>query len=223
MNIESTAPYIVPFVNNGVLYDLLQTEDIIDACNCLALAFTSEEPTTRKLEITIDELFIFAEIFCKNTVTDSLSFVAKDQQTGKLIGSLIVEDFVTLPPEDLDRISPKFKPVLALLRQLDDNYKKRYQIQKNEILHILMSGVDKEYVGRKISSTLKQAAHALGKIKKYQGAIAEATGPFSQKINADLGYELIDVIKYAEFEFNQKKVFAEITDCQGCQLLYKKL
>ncbi len=223
MNTDSANEYIVPFVKNGIVYDLLRAEDVKDASNCIAMAFSVGEPMSRTLTITLDEFLLFTAMFCEKAAADGLSFVAKNQQTGKLLGSLIVEDFLTNPPEGIDRISPKFEPIFALLEQLDDNYKKQHPVQENEILHIFMSGVYKEYLGQKISTTLKQAAHAMGKIKKYKGAIAEATGPFSQKINANLGYELVDAIKYTDFEFNGKKTFAEITDCQSCQLLYKKL
>lgn len=214
---------IVPLVKNGIRYDLLQTKDIADAAHCLALTFSSGETIFQVLGITMDEFLIFSEILCKKAAIDGLSFVAKDQQTDQLVGCFIVEDFITILPESMDRVTSKFEPISTLLGQLDENYKKQHLVQENEILHGFMLGVYKDYTGKGIGRNLTQMVYALGKIKKYKGIIAEAIGPISQKIFYNQGYELIDSVKYAEFEFKQKKPFAKMTNGESCQLVYKKL
>ena len=201
MKTNSETQYIVPFVKDDILYDLLRAEDVIDASDCIAETFSSGEPMTRILEITKDEFLVFSKIICEKTVGHGLSIVAKDRQTGKLCGSLVNEDFVTDSPEGLDKISTKLKPIFTMLERLDDKYKERHSVSRNEILHIFMSGVYKKYIGRQISGIMKQAGHNIARMKKYKGAISEATGPFSQKINRGLGYKLIDSINYKEFEF----------------------
>ena len=63
----------------------------------------------------------------------------------------------------------------------------------------------------------------LGKMKGYKGAIAEVTEPISQYIVIEKQkYEVINTIKYQEFEFESKTVFQEIEDSESCKLVYKQ-
>lgn len=220
----STQKDSFPIIKNGIVYDVLKAEDLSGAVNCLAATFTSGEPIAKSLGITLEEFKVFAEVVGKKAVREELSIVARYEKTKEVLGCIICDDFVTDLPEDIDIISNKFAPVYQLLEQLDASYKQQYQVKNNEILHLFLLAVDREHRGKKIANSLVEASEKLGKLKGYKGAIAEATGPISQYIFIEKqNYDVIGAIKYQEFEFEGKRVFQNIEDCESCKLVYKKL
>ena len=70
--------------------------------------FPEAEPMTKALEITPDEFYSFAEIFCKKAVNDGLSLVAKDNKSGKVLAFSIAEDFSGEPPEGIEKLMRNF-------------------------------------------------------------------------------------------------------------------
>lgn len=212
------------FVNNEVSYGILQSEDIEESINCLALTFTAGEPMTQHLAITLEDFRVFARPFCVKAVKDRFSVVARSQQTGKVAGCLISEDFMTEPPSGLRNIHPNFEPILSLLTQLDEIYKSQTTVIRDEILHEFLLGVYRDYKGMNIAHNLLKAGHVLGRLKGYKGFIAEATGPVSQHIFIEKnGYRVVGNIQYGEFEFGSVKIFAGITTCKSCKLVYRKV
>jgi hypothetical protein len=223
MDTGSKEQNVFPVVRGGFVYNILKCEDVEEAVECLAVTFTEGSPTAIALGIKKNEFRFLAEIFCKKAAEDGLSLTAKECDTGKVIGTVIVEDFLAESPPYFDRISSKFEPTFALVGQLYDKYKKEHHIRPNELLHSFMIGVYQEYSGKKVGFNLQQVAHILGKKNRYEGVVTELISPAAQKNYYSLGYEFIDSVNYSEFEFKGKKVFAKITACEGCHLLYKKL
>lgn len=218
------AHYPWPIIKDGVVYDILRAEDVEGAARCLAVTFAAGEPMTRSLGITVEELYDFATLVCQKAAREGLSIVAKSQQTGKLMGCLMAEDFVTEPTEGLPGVTPKFAPILALLGELDGYYTQRHTVHKNDILHLFMVGVFEQYRRLNICKNLTAASEQLGKAKHCKGVIVEATGPISQYIvMEDKKYNMVTSILYKEFEFHHNRIFAWITDCDSCILAYKEL
>jgi len=211
-----------PILKKDIVYDILRIEDLQGAVNCLAEAFTTGEPISKTLGVTLEEFKGFAEIFGGKAVREELSIVARKRETNEVLGCLISDDFVTDLPEDIEKINNKFTPVFYFLEELDAAYKQQNKIQKNEILHLFMLAVSPEHSGKKIGSNLIEASETLGKIKGYKGAIAEVTSVASQYITIQKqNYEAIAAIQYREFEFEGKRVFQNIEEPQSCKLVYK--
>jgi len=149
--------------------------------------------------------------------------VAKDE-TGRVVGCLICADFAGDLPDGLDTISPKFTPIFCLLGELDERYKEKYPVERGELYHLFMGGVLKAYASAGLIRQLTHAAEMLARHRGFRGAIGEATGPISQHVYLSyLGYREVMALSYAEFAFEGEKIFANITDCPSCKLIYKAL
>lgn len=210
-------------LSRDISYQVLAEDNLKSAIECISSTFYFGEPMTKALDITLEEFKYFAEIFLRKAVLDQLSVVAKDNITGKVVGVLIAEDFMTEPPASIETVSPKFLPIFQLLGTLDEKYKEKYPVKLGEMYHIFMVGVYKEYPG--LSLPLTRTAEIIAREKGYIAAIAETTGPISHKIYTKrLGFkelEDIEPINYAKFEYYGKHVFASISECTSCQVIFK--
>jgi hypothetical protein len=216
---------LAPSVSQGrdISYQVLTEENLKSAIECISNTFYFGEPMTKALNITLEEFKYFASIVLRKAVLDKLSVVALDNITGKVVGVLIAEDFMTEPPEGIETISPKFLPIFELLGNLDTRYKEKYPVHPGELYHIFMVGVYKKYAG--LSLPLTRTAEIIARSKGYVAAIGEATNPISYKIYTKrLGFKDVEGVKpitYAKFEYSGKQVFANISECASCQIIRK--
>lgn len=214
----------LPVKCHEIVYDVLDEQSVTQAIHCLITTFPDNEPMTKSLGISQDAFQDLAEIFVRKTAIDGLSIAAKDRWTGKLLGCQISEDFEGEPPGGLEHLHSDFNPILALLNTLDSHYKSSHLIFPNELLHEFMMGVYPEHKGRNIGYNLLKASHILGRMKGFKGAIAEVTGPISQRIFVDKHhYQVLKEIKYHQFKFHGNACFKGIGEYAACQLVYKDL
>ena len=213
---------LVVFRGNGISYEVMTDQDLHEVIRCLMNTFLTREPMTRELRISSQTFEFFTELYCEKAVSDGLSLVAKEVHGKTLVGCLISEDFTSEPPPGFDAVHSEFDPILALLATLDNNYRDSHSCERYDLLHEFMMGVYPEYKGRNIGYNLVKATHMLGQTKGFRGAIAEATGPVTQRIFVDKHhYQVLDYINYNEFEFQGHVCFEGILDCDSCQLVQK--
>ena len=168
-----------------IIYKTLQANDLEQTISCMVNTFPEAEPMTKALGITLNEFFSFAELFCKKAVNEGLSLIAKENKMGKVVAFSIAVDFTGGPPEGIEKINEKFHPLMALLNDLDEEYKKANRVDKGDFLHLFMIGACGPYRNRKIVTTLVEKHLRFAKAKKFSGAIAEVTGPISRHILVD--------------------------------------
>ncbi|MDJ1479021.1 hypothetical protein QNI16_00920 [Cytophagaceae bacterium YF14B1] len=205
-----------------ITYSVLTKDDVEGAVDCISSTFTYGEPMTKLLGISKKEFDHFAKLFVNKAVTDGLSIVAKDSISGEVIGCLVCEDFITELPEGIETISEKFFPIFGLLEELTNKFKSQNVVAQGELYHLFMGGVRKEFAGKGVIDELTLEAEKLAQSKNFKGAIGEATGPISQHVYVNrFGYQPLDIVEYKEFLFEDAPVFADIQDCEKCQLIIK--
>lgn len=208
---------------DGIVYKILQEKDIEQTIICLSEVFSGGEPMVKTLEITKEEFYPFAEIYCKKAIKEGLSVIATEKETCKVIGFVISEDFASEQPEGIESINEKFQPIMVLLDTLDEQYKKTHTVKKGQILHLFMGGVNENYKRNKVGITLTEENLKLAKTKQFSGAVAEATGLVSQHILRDkLGFEEMFSIEYKSFNYNGVNVFNNIEGPVSCILMEKR-
>ena len=112
---------------------------------------------------------------------------------------------------------------MALLNDLDEEYKKAYRVDEGELLRLFMIGASGPYKNRKIATTLVKKHLQLAKAKKFSGAIAEVTGQISRHILVDkFGFNEKLKINYKSYVYKGINVFENIKDCSNCILLEKR-
>jgi ribosomal protein S18 acetylase RimI-like enzyme len=215
---------LITSVKNAIVYEILTAKDYEGTVLCAASTFVAGEPMVSVLEIDNKDFLYFSEIFVKKAIADGLSVIAKDAVTGQVVGCMISEDFVTGPPQGIERVSPSLGPIFQMLGTLDERYKEHHPVKPGEIYHQFMLGVLGSYAGKGIGHQLTVESERLARNKGYKAIMCEVTGPVSQHIFLNqLGYKEVDAIAYHDFVYEGKQVFRDITACGSCKLIYKAL
>src|SRR5262245_11805711 len=89
---------------------------------------------------------------------------------------MITDDFASAPPEGMEHLGERFEPIVALLGELDDQYKHGRSLRIGEYLHLFMIAVNHHHKGRNVAHNLIQSCLEHGIKKGYHTAVAEADG-----------------------------------------------
>jgi len=119
-------------------------------------------------------------------------------------------------------IDPSYKPMLAMYHQLRMNNKHIYDELKTEkFFSIRMVGIDPKMRGRGVATDLIRRSILLAGCLGFSGIKTETTGEISKKAFSTVGMLKTNSIKYADFEFEGKKVF-EGMDPQDNEMTFMK-
>jgi len=203
---------------------MLSMKNLEETIACIVDVFPRAEPMTKAVEITSDEFYPFAEIYCKKAIRERLSLIARDMATGNIIGFLISENLASEPPNGIETINEKFLPIIKLLDGLDENYKEEaLKLNERNILRLFMVGVSKHYEGLNLATTLIEENLKLARQKNFSRAIGEATSSITQHILRDkLGFNEKFSIEYKSYTYNGKHVFKNVKNPSRCVLLEKR-
>ncbi len=211
---------------DGIIYELLQEKDLQGTINCLVDIFTTDEQLTRELGFTTEEFDPLAEIICVKAVEDQLSQIARDVQTGEVVGFTIAQDLFG-NDEFLHLINEKvvkFKPAIDLVEKLEAEYlKNKPQVTKGQILYVFMSGVRPRYRGGKMARIGFEKNVTAAKEKNYQLAMTECTSRTSQVAAMRLGFKEIVSIDYKDYLYEGKPVFQGLAETHKRCILMEKV
>lgn len=164
----------------------------------------------------------FVKLLAPKAQQEELTVLARDQETGQVIGAMIADDFASAPPEGMGLLGEAFEPILALLGELDEQYKKGRTLRLGEYLHLFMIAVDHRHKGRKVAQNLVRACLENGVRKGYHTAVTEATGVISQHIfRSSFGFRDRLEMPYKTFVYEGRPVFASIEGHSGTILMDK--
>jgi ribosomal protein S18 acetylase RimI-like enzyme len=213
----------VDFAEHGfVEYGLLRASDAEEMVRLLATAFSAAEPPAVAMGLSYDELARFVSLLAPRAIADGLTAVARTR-AGEVAGVMLTDDFGAPAPIPLDRISSKFRPILALLDTLDAQYRDGKNIAPGEHLHLFMLAVDARHAGRGIAQGLVETCLANGRKKGYRHALTEATGAVSQRVFRKLGFEERYRVSYQDYRHDGEAVFASISGHPGAALMERTL
>ncbi|MFB8794904.1 MAG: hypothetical protein U7126_11950 [Microcoleus sp.] len=211
---------------DGIVYEILQSQDLSSTIECLATVFPGSEPLTHCLGITKEYYYPVAEIVCHKAVEDGLSHIAKDAQTGEVVGFRISEDLHTREDKSYqDKFNEfeKFLPISSLVESLQSQYLQDKVLSKGQMLYHSLLGVDPRYQNRQIPKYLYDENIDHAKNQNFSRIITEATGMVSQRLCSRFGFKEILSINYQDYEYEGVKVFANITRHKKCVLMEKLL
>jgi GNAT superfamily N-acetyltransferase len=136
---------------------------------------------------------------------------------------ILTDDFASPPALNTGQISPKLLPILSMLETLDEQFRRGKTIAPGECLHLFMLGVDGQFAGHGIAGGLVQACLHNGRRKGYRMAATEATGTISQHVFRKNGFADCFSVKYREFLYENKAVFASIREHERAILMVRSL
>jgi ribosomal protein S18 acetylase RimI-like enzyme len=194
------------------------------AIRCISEVFVENEPMTRHLRITLDEFLHFAHATYPEIAREGLSFVARDQQTGEIIGVRVSEDFAKPPPPEIEGLSDKFFPLFALLESLTQKFATQRSVKPGTYAHLFMVAVRGEYTNRGIAPIMNEIflRHVIE--KGFTHAVTEPTGRISQHVLIKkFGFNPLHRVNYDDFVFEGKRVFKGMEGHDCAMILEKDL
>lgn len=192
----------------NVKFSILDQDDIDETVQCLADAFSEDDPTTYALNITAAEFKVFSKYICEKVLEHRLSLVARDNTNGKLIGCRIVEP-IEIKNKDVPHLSEKFLPIFALLKEVTATQPMVPAYKR--VAHFITLAIDKNYRGRNLAKQLLALQlHFLTQLG-YEYFCAEFTNPYSYlAIKSVLDGDILHSheIEYQTFKYENEYPFA---------------
>ncbi len=193
--------------------------------------FSRREPLTSNLGFSKERIVSIAEAMYLNQNNDSLRQglwlkATLGRDTGKPVGFIVTGDISAETPNEPpagmnEKEKAKVPAVMALLEEVRRPLNEKYSFRSGQCLHIAALGVVSDCEGRGIGGRLLQAALARAEEIGYSYAASECTGSGSRRCHERCGFQNLQSVEYAGFEFQGTHPFANI---QGeCQLMFRKL
>lgn len=207
----------------------MEASDLDGAVDILNEAFCQREPLTVCLGIPPEKDVVETRAICQQAVSDGLSVVAVDTECNKIIGvatsSILDPSNMSLPdiPEDILLL---YRPIYSIIGKLQEVFLNSPAFQNNpdaKVVSAMKLGVHPNYTGMGLGTKLRQATTELAQRKGYHFATAAASSPGSQRLYQKLGFEVLDGLKYCDFELDGKRPFDSVTACPSMKFYYKKL
>src|SRR5262245_22628975 len=98
----------------GVQYELFNMHALDEMARMVAEAFKRYEPMTAAQDVPFQEFVDFVRLLGPKAHHEELTVLARDQETGQVIGAMIADDFASAPPEGMGVLGEAFEPILAL-------------------------------------------------------------------------------------------------------------
>jgi predicted N-acetyltransferase YhbS len=208
--------------SRGVHVRLLQPGDVEEMTALIAATFSRAEPMGAALGLPPEVVRQVVSVFAPRAVEDGLTLVARDAVTGELVGALLADDFAAPPPEGIEAVDERFRPIAALLEELDAGYREGRSMRPGEYLRLAMLGVSPAAAGRRVGQDLVELCLENGARRGFRAAVTEATGRVSQHICRKHGFVERITCPYRSFRFEGRPVFASIGD-HGAVLMDRPL
>src|SRR5262249_34725496 len=135
----------------GVQYELFDMYALDEVALMVAEAFNRYEPMAVVQDIPLKEFLDFVKLLVPKTQQEELTVLARDQETGQVIGAMITDDFASVPAKGMEHLGETFAPIFALLGELDKQYKEGRSLRLGEYLHLFMIAVNHQHKGRKVA------------------------------------------------------------------------
>jgi ribosomal protein S18 acetylase RimI-like enzyme len=201
----------------------LKRNDTRQLVHLIARTFTADEPLCVALGLLAPDIERFLQAASEQLLSDGLTMVARDVESGKLAGALIAEDLASPLPVEPENLSPKFQSIISLLTRLSDEYRQGTTLSSGQHLHALMLATDRRYRGRGMAQKLIAASIENGLELGFRRAVTEATGVVAQHVFRKAGFVERLRVPYATFRRDSATPFASIQGHEGAILMEKSL
>jgi ribosomal protein S18 acetylase RimI-like enzyme len=203
--------------------EILKKNDARQLVHLVARTFSADEPMGVAVGLLAPDVERFLEAAGEQILSDGLTMVARDAETGKLIGALITDDLVSPLPAEMDTLSDKLLPIFSLLGGLQEDYREGRTLSSGQYLHPFMLATDKRYRGRGVAQKLIAASLENGAELGYRHAVTEASGVIVQHVFRKAGFVERVRRPYATFRHAGSTPFASIQGHEAAILMDKPL
>lgn len=216
-------PIQIEFPRVAIQVDVCGPEDVDELVALLADVFTTADPPAVAVGLDASEFALLVELYRTRAGDQGLTMIARDSQSGALVGALLAEDSAAPFPEGVERLSPKFEPIFDILGQLDGEHRSTRPVFPGESVHLFLLGVSGAHARQGIAQRLVSESITRGAALGYRVAVTEATNVVSQHVFRKLGFVERARRSYGTFRYGGKAPFAGITEHGGPLLLERAL
>jgi len=173
--------------------------------------FLDDEPTTRCHGLAPARFLPFARCYVRWLVKEDLSFVAKDERTGEVLGFIFCFDFRDDPAQDspmLREFLQQFRHAIAMIDELEARHIRRDEIEPGSMLHIFQIGVDRKGRRRGIARALLNRVLSHANERGFLQMVADCTNPASRQLFEACGFSEAGFSSYESFSIDGRCVFA---------------
>lgn len=136
-----------------ISYGLLDSSDVEEMTNLLAEVFSRFEPMAVAAGMLYAEINRLVGLYCRQTLEDELTIVAREKRSNKLIGVMIAIDFACPQPPGILEVAPNFEPAGALLNELEEKYRKENSLFPGKVMNLFMLAIAEDFAGKALHRT----------------------------------------------------------------------
>lgn len=219
------APKISPTHRPGFELHLL-TPARLGAEQAILLAAKIDEerePLTAATNLTIDDQVPYVSPIVHAGLAEGLSFLAQAAGTQQILGFCLAHDYCTPAGISLSEASPRLRPTIAILTELEDAYVHlRGQPAPGEVIQLAMTGTVPGVAGYEIARQLELRAMETARLRGYRRAVTICTNRVTSIQALRAGFVQVDSRPYATYEFEGKRFFAAIAEVHHEAVLFEK-
>ncbi|CAN0536331.1 unnamed protein product, partial [Laminaria digitata] len=204
-----------------IAYRLL-TPNVVDrAANLIAEVFSTDEPLAVAAGQSRAELLALLQMLGPSAVAENRTYAA--WAGDRLAGVALATGFTWAPPDGAEALSPNYRPIGAMLAELEASFEARPRPDREDTLHIHMLAVHSAYRGHGIAEGLVHACVGNAAEQGFARVVTDATNLSSQRVFGRVGFSALSEIRYDRFEFEGQRVFAKIPNAESTLFMSKDL
>ncbi|RDD37331.1 hypothetical protein TrispH2_010274 [Trichoplax sp. H2] len=215
---NSHASFIIDH-HHGIGYSIMEKDDIDEAANVLAMAFTQQNEMYKCRGITFDDYVEIASHECRISAEEKLSIVARDTETNQIVGVAAGYSYTkAIQAFDANNTENKhmeaIEPIMDCMLQLYEKVEQMpsFNPHKTVIMDDLACVQGVKYAGKAIGFICGGLIRAVSARHGYSYLLTVAINPVMQRRAHAIGYKLIHSINFDEYTYKGQKVFHELLD-----------
>lgn len=188
-------------------------DEAAEAARLLHFIFMNYEPMTICNKLDPEKNLLLMHYLMDYQAKAGLAIVARDTESNRIIGVLTHRDYTLSPSPNLPKeyypYISMFEADMAMCHELEKPlWDKEYK--PGELFQPFQIAVQTEYSGLGIATELAARSVKLGKELGFREAIGECSVMGSRRAFEKSGFELINSLKYKDFEYNGSKPYESL-------------
>ncbi len=197
---------------NSVEITPMTSDNSHEAFSLACKVFVNASVLHTAMDVTFKEYREYMRASFEVMWKQGLSIIATDTNSNELIGCLVACDYQT-QTKNSAKIPNKLKPVIALLRDLEEIYLQNRQIEPGQFMLVDMAVVKPEASGRGIYRKLREKAHQIGREAGFRNVVGELSSAATQHLCINrFGHKVCAEIEYTSFNYLGRRPFAAIKE-----------
>jgi len=196
----------------GIQIGLLTPDSLEPAFELASEVFVNSSTLHRALNIGLREYRSYLLPSFEQMIDEGLSVMARNDETGEVVGCLIATDFAPQSDEGIE-VRGKFTPLAALTQSLCRQYHEHRSIVTGQVVLADMGVVSESALGTGVYQRMRDALCLYAQRRGFDRIVGELSSAATQHVVIEkLGHEVCAEIVFADFEFDGERPFNSITE-----------